>query len=1246
MAIDILEDGDGKELSTAIVAIHAALLPRADGGVRIVYFGTSDQAWVFDPDTPDQPPVKLATQPGWWAFCSGHALQGDGRWVIAGGVVDQDVTHHGHGDHDSGERRCEIYASLAAKFSPISDLNFQPDAEHGGGRWYPTAVTVGNGTVFAVAGHPFSGFRVVDENGDPVLDENMQPVLDTTGTDDYAFPGDGFPRHNNNTPELYIPGEDRWEMLVADSTSHTNGDQDEYPRLHLAPSGHVFFSTIAKDNLRFYDPYSGTYEGTTVTGGDPDYEGQGYFSVVLPLLPGDDDNVWVLACGSTTAQRVNLHGEAPLSWEGAGTRVLAGSPKRVNGCAVLLPTGQVFVVGGEAGTEADPASPRTELYTPAIDWDALSYTGEAGEWDVADEPKVRRGYHSVALLMPDGRVWIAGSTWSDWDQNEKRMEVFSPSYIVNGRVELDTAPPSVGYGASFQVTLTTSTSISRVAMIRCGSVTHAFDSDQRYVACAFAQAGKTLTITAPEGPGIGPPGYYMLFVLDQSERPCVRAAIIRVCDQVCTPVNNRSTYSSLEVEALQSTGVATFKDAVWLFLENYLPGEVEYPAPPAVEVRWDSQSGALVSEDLFGLVAQDPWAEDAALPADIAQRFTLRYDAQVNLDVYDDVSGDRDLFVRWDFGHFTCSTVLKLTTNPNPFMVDVKGGNPHWLSTDLRVFTVRPGAAPPTGALAIELGESPLDYLARLLEQYNGWEGDGHPFDKLPAGQDASAVELRTHINFDFPSNFAIAKVRYFALTKDASDVRVLFRMFNTVGTALEFDTATSYRRTSGDANTSALLGRVGPAIISIPFFQDHLRITPDLPMTAQPADGARDIVAKGASESVAYFGAWLDVNQTTDEIPPLPLDDGPYPPSFFPLGPQPIQTLVRNVHQCLVAEVHTAEDPIPDGADPAIPNPGTPANNDNLSQRNLAWVPVGNPGSPATRRAQTTFSARPSGPMPTSSLLPVALVPRGKVLRTRRQRRRGPDELIFDGSQLPSGSRVSVYMPEVDAQDVLTLARRRSSPVAFTQGDAHTVDFELRRVAYLPLPGERTAPIPGLLSVQLPASVMAGETYRLVVHQFSGARNRVIGTFQLEIPVDHEPALLDGEQIKLSILRHVDAHIPDADAWRPIFDRYLGEIADRVRGFGGDPDAVRPSPSGDGRPAGERPSTVVEGKICEVTYDCFGDFTGFVLVTCDGSRRIRCTRPGVERVVTRACAEHLRISVTLDPRDPHCLQALSIVCC
>jgi large repetitive protein len=62
--------------------------------------------------------------------------------------------------------------------------------------------------------------------------------------------------------------------------------------------------------------------------------------------------------------------------------------------------------------------------------------------------------------------------------------------------------------------------ISRVTFVRSGSVTHSFNTDQRFLELGFTQDGQTLTITLPTtDPNIVLPGYYMLFVFDQAGVP-------------------------------------------------------------------------------------------------------------------------------------------------------------------------------------------------------------------------------------------------------------------------------------------------------------------------------------------------------------------------------------------------------------------------------------------------------------------------------------------------------------------------------------------------------------------------------------------------------------------------------------------------------------------------------------------------------------------------------------------------------
>src|SRR4029077_13338536 len=53
------------------------------------------------------------------------------------------------------------------------------------------------------------------------------------------------------------------------------------------------------------------------------------------------------------------------------------------------------------------------------------------------------------------------------------------------------------------------------------STTHAFDMEQRVVGLPFAKNSGTLTVTSPPSPNIAPPGYYMLFLLNNAGVPSI-----------------------------------------------------------------------------------------------------------------------------------------------------------------------------------------------------------------------------------------------------------------------------------------------------------------------------------------------------------------------------------------------------------------------------------------------------------------------------------------------------------------------------------------------------------------------------------------------------------------------------------------------------------------------------------------------------------------------------------------------------
>jgi hypothetical protein len=188
--------------------------------------------------------------------------------------------------------------------------------------------------------------------------------------------------------------------------------------------------------------------------------------------------------------------------------------------AVLLPDRTVFVSGGSLKQEDEPlARLQAELYDPAAD-----------AWRLMATAAVPRLYHSTALLLPDARVVAAGGNpeggesvkYLPPDENEEmRLEVFSPPYLFRGqRPVIDAAPDDCHYGDDITISTPQANDIKWVSLVRNGVTTHSFDGDQRLVDLPVtARTGATVQAAVPQSPGLAPPGWYMLFLVDDDGVP-------------------------------------------------------------------------------------------------------------------------------------------------------------------------------------------------------------------------------------------------------------------------------------------------------------------------------------------------------------------------------------------------------------------------------------------------------------------------------------------------------------------------------------------------------------------------------------------------------------------------------------------------------------------------------------------------------------------------------------------------------
>lgn len=563
-----MKDASGADLSAQVLPVHAALLPSG----KVLYFSGSQHdeqaARPFDGTRIYDPAANTVTRiasPTADLFCCGHCLLPDGNVLVAGGTTayePQAPEVHKAEHHFIGDDSTHVFDWRTETWRKVSSM--------ADGRWYPTCVTLPNGQALTLSGHTGGGLpheNTSIEFLDPQTNAWSAPMF--------------------TTPRLETTGTYTLSVLFVHKTIHP---MVYYPRLHLLPGGSVFSSTSLQVGgtrmTRTIDPRTGSLR--TVAGPPylrlttlippigfiPDPQGvasmenvyarSNFTSVLLPLRP-PAYTARVLICGEKQP-RIFDASRPELGWRPAGAQ--RSYAMRAYANTVLLPDGTVLVVCGSKTEKGafGPLTPSGPAEIGGKDADAIHYAEifdpRTNSWrTLSNSPnRIARVYHSVALLLADGRVLIAGSNHDGYrnvngvsidgsgrDARELRMEIYSPPYLFttdgNGQVvtakrpTLAWAPRTITYGERFPVETPTASSIAGVCLIRCSSVTHAFSSDQRYLELTFSRAPGTtdwITATAPPSPDVAPPGYYLLFVRVGQGHPS-RGRFVRLAPRKVDP---------------------------------------------------------------------------------------------------------------------------------------------------------------------------------------------------------------------------------------------------------------------------------------------------------------------------------------------------------------------------------------------------------------------------------------------------------------------------------------------------------------------------------------------------------------------------------------------------------------------------------------------------------------------------------------------------------------------------------------
>ena len=158
---------------------------------------------------------------------------------------------------------------------------------------------------------------------------------------------------------------------------------------------------------------------------------------------------------------------------------------------------------------------------------------DTGNWSVGASGGRPRLYHSFALLLPDASVLVGGGGASpESPLNNFHAEIYYPPYLYDSsgglaaRPVIESAPQVLEPGQSFTIAANPS-EVDRVTLVAAGAVTHGVNLQQRFVELAFSTTGSSISADMPARAAETPPGYYLLFVVNDAGVPSP-AKIVRV----------------------------------------------------------------------------------------------------------------------------------------------------------------------------------------------------------------------------------------------------------------------------------------------------------------------------------------------------------------------------------------------------------------------------------------------------------------------------------------------------------------------------------------------------------------------------------------------------------------------------------------------------------------------------------------------------------------------------------------------
>jgi galactose oxidase len=464
------------------------------------------QTWtaIFNPNAPTASTGVLVTNTGADMFCPGTAVLFNGQVLVNGG---------------SSSPKTSIFqykTGTNGSWSISGDMKIP--------RGYQADTVLSNGNVFTLGGSWSGG-----EGG------KSGEVWANGSWTEYS----GIPETNIVGPDpqgIYRGDNHLWMFAQSNGTVFQAGPSSQMNWINTAVSG----GTIQSAGYRSATPAS-------AVGADPfSINGNAVLYDVGKILKVGGAPAYQQSTGTTLASNsaylIDITKGYPYT--PTVTKLTPMSYERAFSNSVVLPNGQVVVIGGQSIPQ--PFTDNAAILVPEI------WTPSTQQFQLLNPMQTPRTYHSTAILLPDGRVFVGGGgqCGTGCAQNHLTAEILTPPYLLTAtstpatRPVIDSATTSVTLGGTLVVTTQEASSsvaaTASFAMMRLSATTHTVNNDQRRIPFSttlgnaadktssnlIATSPNSWQLTIPSDPGVMLPGYYMLFALTSAGVPSLSTTVL------------------------------------------------------------------------------------------------------------------------------------------------------------------------------------------------------------------------------------------------------------------------------------------------------------------------------------------------------------------------------------------------------------------------------------------------------------------------------------------------------------------------------------------------------------------------------------------------------------------------------------------------------------------------------------------------------------------------------------------------